>query len=53
LTFFWHDWLEVFGIDPDSHNGTAEWLIVAGAFVLCVVFTVSARLEWRRAALAR
>jgi hypothetical protein len=53
LTFLWHDWLEVFGVDPDNHNGTVEWLIVAGLLLLCVVFAVSARLEWRRAALAQ
>src|SRR5437773_110947 len=45
LTLFWHDWLEAFGFDPDNHNGTVEWLIVAGLFVLCVVFSFSARLE--------
>lgn len=49
LTLFWHDWLESLGLDPDNHNGTVEWLIVAGLFVLCAVFAVSARLEWRRA----
>ena len=27
LTFFWHDWLEVTGWDPDHHNGSAEWVI--------------------------
>jgi hypothetical protein len=48
LTVFWHDWLESLGLDPDNHNGTVEWLIVAGLFVLCVVFALSARLEWRR-----
>jgi hypothetical protein len=53
LTLFLHDWLEAFGFDPDNHNGTVEWLIVGGLFVLCVVFTVSARLEWRRATLAQ
>jgi hypothetical protein len=53
LTLFWHDWLEVLGLDPDKHNGTAEWLIVAGLFVLFVAFAVSARLEWRSTALAR
>ena len=52
LTLFWHDWLEAFGFDPDNHNGTVEWLIVAALFVLCVVFAFSARVEWRRAAVA-
>jgi hypothetical protein len=27
VTLFWHDWIEaVFGVDPDSGNGSAEWL---------------------------
>jgi hypothetical protein len=52
LTLLWHDWLEAFGFDPDNHNGTVEWLIVVALFVLCVVFSYSARLEWRRAAIA-
>jgi hypothetical protein len=52
LTLFWHDWLEALGFDPDHHNGSAEWLIVGGLFVLFVVFVASARVEWRRAALA-
>jgi len=46
LTLFWHDWLEALGFDPDNHNGTAEWLIVAGLFVVAVAFAASARLEW-------
>jgi hypothetical protein len=52
LTLFWHDWLEALGFDPDNHSGTVEWLIVAALFVLCVVLSFSARLEWRRAAIA-
>jgi hypothetical protein len=52
LTLFWHDWLEAFGIDPDNHDGTAEWLMVAAPLVLCLGFVVVARLEWRRTALA-
>jgi hypothetical protein len=53
LTLVRRDWLEAFGIDPDGHDGAAEWLVVAGLFALFVAFTVSARLEWRRQALAR
>jgi hypothetical protein len=52
LTLFWHDWLEAFGVDPDNHDGTVEWLIVAAMLALCLVFAVAARLEWRRTALA-
>ena len=50
LTLFWRDWLEVFGIDPDNHDGSVEWLIVAGLFLLSVAFAASARREWSRAA---
>ena len=53
LTLFWRDWLEVFGVDPDNHDGSVEWLIVAGLFVLSVAFAVSARREWSRAAPAQ
>jgi hypothetical protein len=52
LTLSWHDWLEAFGFDPDNHSGTVEGLIVAALFVLCVVLSYSARLEWRRAVVA-
>jgi hypothetical protein len=53
LTLVRRDWLEAFGFDPDGHDGTVEWLIVAGLFALFVTFTVAARLEWRRQAFAR
>ena len=52
LTLFWHDWIEALGFNPDNHNGTAEWLIVAGLLVVCLVFALLARLERRRTALA-
>ena len=53
LTLFGDDWLEALGFDPDNNDGTAEWLIVAGLLVVCIVFVLLARLEWRRPALAR
>ncbi|SCG78594.1 ABC transporter permease [Micromonospora humi] len=53
LTLFRRDWLEAFGIEPDHHDGTVEWLLVAGLFVLFALCAVSARLEWRRTAPAR
>ncbi|MFI2711485.1 ABC transporter permease [Micromonospora sp. NPDC018662] len=53
VTLFWRDWLEAFGIEPDNHDGTVEWLLVAGLFVLSAACAVSARLEWRRTALAQ
>jgi hypothetical protein len=50
LTLLWKDWIEiVFGVDPDHHNGSVEWLIVAVSLVVTVVFFVLAQLEWRRA----
>jgi hypothetical protein len=52
LTLVWHDWLESVGVDPDHHNGSAEWLIVVVLALLCVVLSVAARAEWRRAQLA-
>jgi hypothetical protein len=52
VTLFWHDWLEAFGFDPDHHNGTVEWLVVAVLGVATFVLALLARIEWRRAALA-
>jgi hypothetical protein len=50
LTLFWRDWIEALtGFDPDNHNGSFEWLIVAGLLVVCVLVGVAARSEWRRA----
>ena len=50
LTLLWKDWIEiVFGMDPDHHSGSVEWLIVAVSLVVTVIFYVLARLEWRRA----
>jgi hypothetical protein len=53
LTLVWRDWIEVLGVDPDHHDGTVEWLIVGALMALSAGFAVSARLEWRRTALAR
>lgn len=50
LTLLWHDWIEaVFGIDPDSGNGSAEWLVVFILLFLTVLLAADARREWRRA----
>ena len=49
LTLAWHDWIEiVFGVDPDHHNGSAEWLTVAVSALVMIVFAVLARIEFRR-----
>jgi hypothetical protein len=53
LTIFWHDWIEgLTGWDPDHHNGTFEWLIVAGLLVVAAVVGIIARRDWRRHAAA-
>jgi hypothetical protein len=49
LTLFWRDWIEALtGFDPDHHNGSFEWMIVAGLFLVCVAVSFVARAEWRR-----
>jgi hypothetical protein len=53
LTIFWRDWIEILtGWDPDHHNGSAEWLIVAGLLVLAAVAGSLARRHWSRLAAA-
>jgi hypothetical protein len=49
LTLFWRDWIEgVSGFDPDHHDGSFEWLIVAGLFLACGLLSLAARSERRR-----
>ncbi|HWF73218.1 MAG TPA: hypothetical protein VG186_07730 [Solirubrobacteraceae bacterium] len=51
LTLAWPDWIEgVFGVDPDHHNGTAEWVAVAVCLAVSVLFGVLARREWLKGA---
>jgi hypothetical protein len=53
LTLFWRDWIEALtGFNPDHHNGSFEWAIVAGLFLLCLVVGAVARAEWRRSRIA-
>jgi hypothetical protein len=48
LTIFWHDWIEALtGWDPDHHNGSFEWLIVAGLLAIAVIAGFMARHHWR------
>ena len=48
VTIFWHDWIEALtGWDPDQHNGSAEWLIVAGLLVVAIAMGAVARRHWR------
>jgi predicted naringenin-chalcone synthase len=50
LTVSWPDWIEALtGLDPDAHNGCAEWLIVAGLGLVAAVCAVLARREYLRA----
>jgi hypothetical protein len=49
LTLLWKDWIEIiFGVDPDHHSGSLEWLIVSVALLATIAFAVLARLDWRR-----
>jgi hypothetical protein len=49
VTLVWKDWIEeVFGVDPDSHNGSLEWIVVAACLVATVVLSSLARAEWHK-----
>ena len=49
LTLFWKDWIEiVFGVDPDQHSGSLEWLIVGLLLAATLATTGLARREWQR-----
>ena len=40
VTIFWHDWIEMLtGLDPDQHNGSVEWLLVAGLLAVAILAT--------------
>jgi hypothetical protein len=53
LTIFWHDWIEALtGWDPDHHNGTFEWLIVAALIFVAAVLGAIAHRDWRLATAA-
>ena len=49
VTAIWQDWIEiVFGIDPDKHSGSLEWLTVAASLAIAVICGIAARAQWRR-----
>jgi undecaprenyl pyrophosphate phosphatase UppP len=53
LTIFWHDWIEALtGWDPDHHNGSFEWLIVAVLLLVAIVMGAVARRDSRLRAAA-
>ncbi len=53
ITPVFPDWIEaVSGWDPDQHDGSVEWMIVIGLFVVTVALVGAAALEWRRTASA-
>jgi hypothetical protein len=52
VTVLWPDWIErVFGIDPDRHSGSIEWVLVLVLVAAATLFTALARREWYRASL--
>ncbi len=51
ITPVFPDWIEaVSGWDPDQHDGSVEWMIVVGLFVVTFALVAAATLEWRRTA---
>jgi hypothetical protein len=51
LTVVWPDWIEgVFGVDPDHHNGSLEWMIVVALGLTATTSALLTLRQWRRAA---
>lgn len=49
VTLVWQDWIEiVFGVDPDHHSGTLEWVIVFALLLIAVIAGVLTRADWGR-----
>jgi hypothetical protein len=49
LTLFTRDWIETLtGFNPDNHNGSFEWTIVATLCLVCILSSVAAHADWRR-----
>lgn len=53
ITLILPDWIEaVSGWDPDQHDGTVEWAIVATLLLMTIVMLAMADRSWRRLRLA-
>jgi hypothetical protein len=53
ITLFWRDWIEfVFRVDPDHHNGSAEWLVISSLFVIAIGLSALAARDWGHGARA-
>jgi hypothetical protein len=53
LTAVWPDWIEgLTGFQPDTHNGSLEWILVVGCGLAAALLGTLARRQWRRAAVA-
>jgi uncharacterized membrane protein len=49
ITPIFSDWIEfVSGWDPDQHDGSVEWLIIVGLFIVPIVMVAAAAIEWGR-----
>lgn len=49
LTLIWRDWIEaIFGVDPDHHNGSLEWIIVIGLLAVAGACGILARAHRQR-----
>lgn len=54
LTLVWPQWIEgIFGVEPDSGDGSFELVVVLGLAVVAVASSTDAILAWRRARVRR
>ncbi|MDB5069095.1 MAG: hypothetical protein JWM87_206 [Candidatus Eremiobacteraeota bacterium] len=50
LTLVRPQWIEIFGIEPDGGDGSAEWRIALALVVATAALFTLARREWRKRA---
>jgi hypothetical protein len=54
LTLTWPQWIEgIFGVEPDSGDGSFELMVVLGLAALAVASSAEVIAGWRRARLRR